>query len=243
MIAYLSFFMFPLFLFIIGAYLIFRGSSGAASRLSGRARSTMPFSAVSGGRRAAYSRLVIEAYDGRSSSWKKVYSHAEGPDMLVAGKRISLEHADVRIRPAVIHEGYISRGKGALEEFVGRVGAPLKLIRDALDPGMRVKPLERSVIESLPLRKEAKEAIARNIRKPLCISETVIWEGAEIRVLSHHPDFRGTLERPLLITDGPEEDALATAAEKAKTSVLLGAGLVVFSFGISLILLVSLEPF
>jgi hypothetical protein len=250
MIAYIAAFAFPFSVFAIGGYLIFRGISKPETKsASGKVRSAQAFQSQVSRKTVTYSKLVIEAYQGGHAPWKEIYREERKSDFALSGRPISMEFADVRLSGPAVLEGYLRREKGSIEQFgeyFYRWAGPMTTILQAvsLDQKGEIRFLDDAVVQ--PLMSEnaaAKAAIMKNKSKPLRISEFTIEDGARICAASTLADLKGGLEHPLLITDTPENDARSTMDEKARTSVLLGAGLVLFSFVVSFFLFLSLKPF
>jgi hypothetical protein len=254
MIAYLAAFAFPFSVFAIGGYLIFRGISKSETRsVSGKAKPHKTFKSPVSGKNVTYSKLVIEAYQGGHTPWKEIYKDELKMDFILCGKNVSMEFSDVRITVPLVLEGYIRRKKGDIEEFgeylyrwAGYIGSPgrtiLQIARSLGSKG-ELRFLDDALVGGLMSEGSVKAAIEKNIRKPLRISEFTIEDGTRLCVASNQADLRGTMEHPLLITDTPENDARFTMEEKARTSILLGAGLVLFAFVLSFFLFLSLKPF
>jgi hypothetical protein len=250
MIAYFAAFAFPFFILLIGSFLIFRGISKRETRsVSGKVRSAQGFQSHISKKVVTYSRLVIECYERARGAWKEIYSHVEKSDFLLSGRPVSMEFADVRLSNPLVHEGYVKRKKGTIEQLQsylylwGTRGALVLIPFHSFANKGELRFLDDELVRFIMSQKKAKSAIEKNIMKPMRISEYLIETGARITVASGSGTLRGTVEHPILITDSPENDARSTVDEKAKTSILLGAGLIFFSLMISLVLFASLKPF
>lgn len=252
MIAYLFALMLPASAFFGGAYLIFRGVSkgnpSAARLSSGQARADSAFRSPISGDDCIYSKLTVEYFTGKEPEWKEVYSSERRCDFRLSGRPVSAGHADFRPSRVVALQGFVPHEGGLLSGIEGILEAagygeksPLGKLRSALN-GESKPFIDGAAIERLSADHRLKKAIERHHKKFLRISEHSIPDGRKLHVASFGPDLAGTMEHPLLITETPQE-ARTALDEKAKMSVLLGSGLIAFSFLLSSLLLASMEPF
>ncbi|HSB46820.1 MAG TPA: hypothetical protein VLD37_02315 [Candidatus Bilamarchaeum sp.] len=253
MTSYPVVFVFPVLVFALGAYLVFRGASKPEPKsVSGTARCANPLKSPVSGRSAAYFRLVIEAYRGGHAEWKEIYRAESNSPFTLSGRPVSLEYADIRISKPAVFEGHSKADfiKGDIALFGSVFGQFQNNITTALAASFVIARaigflptgtqfLDEPILQGLLADPAIKKALRPHLGKYLRVSEYSIEDGSRITAVSGSGELRGSLERPLLITDGSQDEALSTIEEKAKTSILLGAGLLTFSFVISLLLLLS----
>ena len=237
MIGYLLAFVFPASAFFGGAYLIFRGLSlPARSFARGQARAERAVRSHLDGRDVVYSRLSVEYFTGRSPEWKEVYSSERKGPFRLSGRPVSPDFAHFRLSNPKVVQGFVPVEGGLLSsiegllEFTGyEKGGPIGAgLRSLL--GRDRAFIDLGTLKRLSEDPKAGKAVARQKSKFLRISEFSVPQGSKLSVASAYPDLRGTVAHPLLITDAPIEGARSDMEEKARFSLLLGAGLVIFSF-------------
>ncbi|MEW6034986.1 MAG: hypothetical protein AB1529_00095 [Candidatus Micrarchaeota archaeon] len=234
-IAALFGFLLPAAAFAGGAYLIFRaaGRLSPSGTLSGEVSCPKPVQAFVSGKAAAYSRLVVDFYQGGHAPWKNVLVLEKRAPFTVSGKEVGPDHADFRLSSPKVYVGYPAVEGGMIDELRHN----LKQLQSMADFSGEVGPNESipsEVLAPLMANPGIKAKLAPHMRKPLRISEYSLAEGARVSVLSDPAirqggkTLKGTVEFPLIITD---DDSAASSAmrEKALLSAGIGVFLVLFS--------------
>ncbi|MFH0737757.1 MAG: hypothetical protein V1827_04095 [Candidatus Micrarchaeota archaeon] len=232
---------FPIITAATGAYLISRGMKreSGASEIHGRVRCERPIESPFSRKPVVYFKVVQEIFFGGNMGWKEFESAVALLDFSINGKRIELDHADVRLSGALAYSGYLKHDNLMMERFnktirdinskisIGAVEVPpdAYLSQEAMDGLDRFRKLGIEAFGKMPKQISQKE------NRPLRISEYSIPVGMELFVV---PDpamhqagdvVKGSKEYPLLVSDKTEGKALVQ--EKAFMSKALGVGLII----------------
>ncbi len=195
----------PAAAFVGGIYLAYRGfrrlSGPPGGAVSGTVRCKDDMRSRMTNERCAYSRVVVERYQGGHQPWKEIFSFERRAPFMVGGRDVDPAHADFRLSRSFVAQGYVRRDKGPIERAASFITGPLSgmpslsVARGAFDLTQEVREnefLEPDAYTSIMALAGAREKVAPYSRQPLRISEFMLREGGSAIVVpdpaAHKPE-------------------------------------------------------
>jgi hypothetical protein len=248
----------PATVFAGGAFIFYKGyslgmDSGKEGRLSGKAETSAPLLSTLSGKKCVYCRMSVECNSGGKENWEKIIVLESATPFSVAGTAINQSKAAFHISRKESVSGRMSKkfrepfralvdlAKNAtlINLLINTIKSVYRFVRrtflymtGSTDPESDDKFIDDRIIDAIISRPGGKELL-KHYGKVIRITEEFIPEGEAIYIAGADP------KGEVVVSDKDDGSADSFRREQGFVRMGVGAGLIILSLMISVLILLS----